>query len=203
VNFNFNCTPLPGNIYSAELSDASGNFSLPTAIGSLAGTVPVRKYSVHHSQPHTFRISLSHSRSIISSAIIGNDNGTDLTITCPIPTGLSSSNITSISAKLSWNLVSCANKYQLQYRENNGAWQKTDVNSAIKTIDNLLPSTTYQWKVRSKCASAPNVYSAFSAVQTFSTNPLKVNENDEVTAVKLTAYPNPFTDETSHIIFNH
>jgi hypothetical protein len=195
VAFNFNCTSLPGNVYTAELSDASGSFSTPVVIGSFtstdaSGIIPSIIPNLTPSGTH-YRIR------VVASApfTIGKDNGTDLTITCPTPAGLSSSNITTISAKLSWNEVSCANKYQLLYREVNGTWQNANVNGETKTLSGLLPSTTYQWKVRSKCASGPNVYSAFSPIQVFTTAPLKIDENVSGDYVTLNIYPNPFMKE--------
>ena len=46
-----------------------------------------------------------------------------------------------------------------------------------------------------KCASAPNVYSAFSPVQIFTTAPLKIGKNISGDYVALNVYPNPFMNE--------
>ena len=66
IAFNFNCTALPGNVYTAELSDASGSFSTPVVIGSLNST-DASGIILYHSQPNTLWNSLSHSGNCIGS----------------------------------------------------------------------------------------------------------------------------------------
>jgi hypothetical protein len=117
--------------------------------------------------------------------------------------GLFSSNVTSTGAKLNWTTVSCANKYQLQYRNNGGAWQKLNVNGEIKTLTGLQPSTTYQWKVRSKCAVRSECLFGFLSVQVFTTSPLKEFTDETENLLAFEVYPNPFVTSATLEFFLH
>ncbi len=83
-----------------------------------------------------------------------------------IPTGLSTSNITSNSAKLNWNAVSGATSYDVQIRPQGGTYATYNVTTNSYTTTGLTASTTYEWSVR-----AVNSYgnSAYAATQTFTT----------------------------------
>jgi hypothetical protein len=60
-------------------------------------------------------------------------------------------------------------------------------------MTNLLANTSYEWQVQSSCQeSGKKVTGAFSPLQTFTTNSLKVGDESggiEVTSMNL--YPNP------------
>jgi chitinase len=111
--------------------------------------------------------------------------------TCPVPNNNSSSNITLTSTKLNWQTNNCAVGYQVKYKVNGTSiWITTNVNSntGMSTLTGLQPNTKYRWKVRTKCAKNPNVFSNFGPVNMFTTAALK---NDVVNASTLKVYPNP------------
>lgn len=73
---------------------------------------------------------------------------------CGTPTGLSTSNITTSSAQLSWNAVSNAINYQLQYKLTTAAtWTAvaTGINVNFYTLNGLAIFTSYNWRVLANC----------------------------------------------------
>ncbi len=114
-------------------------------------------------------------------ARLNNDLG------CAIPTGLYADNITSIEAKLHWDAVPGAEKYQVWYRPTGSdTWMKKSASSNVKQLKELMPSTTYQYKIRTDCGDST---SAFSSVETFTTLPMRLGEMNDEFSVKI--YPNP------------
>jgi hypothetical protein len=93
-----------GNIFTAELSDAAGSFSSPTAIGTLTGA-SAEGLNPSGTIPFTIPLgtvpgSLYRIRVVSDDPLtIGTDNGIDLTITnnCTITTGTTSSSSFSVS----------------------------------------------------------------------------------------------------------
>lgn len=103
----------------------------------------------------------------------------DKIVKCPAPSsGFLTNTITSNSAKVKWNVIGCTAGYQIQYRILGAtSWTTKTSSVANKILNGLSPSTTYQWKVASKCfGSSPAVYSVFSSIQTFTTAPLRLSE---------------------------
>ncbi len=82
----------PGNVFTAQLSDGSGSFASPTDIGTLSQAGIVNAASIFALIPNGTPFFSGYRIRVISSdeAIIGTDNGTDLTIKTeiapPIPT---------------------------------------------------------------------------------------------------------------------
>ncbi len=127
----------------------------------------------------------------------------DRHVKCPAPGGgFVTNSITSVSAKVNWNAVTCASGYQVQYRVlGASAWITKSATGANRTLNNLSPSTTFEWKVSTKCSgSNPAVYSAFSAKHNFTTAPLRqgdpvVTEPIAEEIQQATVIPNPATDK--------
>ncbi len=73
-----------GNIFTAQLSDASGSFAAPTTIGSLAGTSETGSISV--TIPQATANGTGYRIRVVSSSLptTGTDNGTDLSIAAPV-----------------------------------------------------------------------------------------------------------------------
>jgi hypothetical protein len=93
--------------------------------------------------------------------VTGTDNGANIQIKCLPPTSFSTTSIKATSAKLTWSAVSCGKSYQLKYQAAGGSWKTVNLTATFKTIKNLLPSTNYQWKVKTKCVDNPALYSSF------------------------------------------
>lgn len=73
--------------------------------------------------------------------------------TCAVPNNLQSSNVDTSSADLSWDAVSGAVGYTLNFREQGQAWTQVSVSSNSYALSGLSPNTSYDWKVRTDCGS--------------------------------------------------
>ncbi len=68
-----------GNMFTAQLSDASGSFALPVDIGTVTAT---GSGSISVTIPHTTAAGTAYRIRVVSSnpVVLGSDNGTDLTV---------------------------------------------------------------------------------------------------------------------------
>ncbi|MCY7408892.1 MAG: fibronectin type III domain-containing protein [Chitinophagales bacterium] len=127
---------------------------------------------------------------VCSNGVDDNCNGQVDENCCSIPTGLTTTNITSTSAQLNWNTVASATKYKVRYKRDStgAAWTTVTITAptTTKTITGLLTNSKYKWKVRSVCGSEK---SAFSSVVKFMTL-LRLGE-ESIQQTSLTVYPNP------------
>ncbi|MBL7771871.1 MAG: fibronectin type III domain-containing protein [Chitinophagaceae bacterium] len=89
-------------------------------------------------------------------------------IPCDIPVNLSSSNITSSSAKLSWNNVLGASNYLVEYRKvGNTNWSSVSINNNNVTISGLSSESLYEWRLKTNCTNS--FQSAYSVIKQFHT----------------------------------
>jgi len=106
---------------------------------------------------------------------------------CAVPVGINTIGITTTSATIEWNGVVNALAYNAQYRIV-GVPSWTSLNTSDKTIalSSLLPSTQYEWQVRTDCGNS--TFSAFSDLVKFTTSAVPVCNNLPVslTAVGIT-----------------
>ena len=108
---------------------------------------------------------------------------------CTPASTLESSNIGSTTAKVSWNSVACADKSRLYYRTLSGAWQNILLNVSYKNLTSLLPATTYQWRVKTRCQG--NYWSVFTPIKTFTTATASQQADPQTTATTFAIAPNP------------
>ncbi len=83
--------------------------------------------------------------------------------TCNAPAGLSSSSITTSSATVSWNAVSGANNYDVDFKAaSSGSWINAGSATPLLSINlsDLTASTLYDWRVRANCTGLTSNYSA-------------------------------------------
>jgi hypothetical protein len=181
----------PGNIFSAQLSDATGSFTSPVTIGSVSSTASGNVSAII---PPLTPSGSGYKVRMVSSdpAVVGDDNGNELTVACPIPTELGTPGLTATSVDLKWQKIGCASGYQVKYRQaNTTTWTTINTNSNKKTINGLTPSTKYEWKVKTQCVSEPKVTSQFSSTKKFTTDELKTEKTNTERSTFL--YPNPFS----------
>jgi hypothetical protein len=83
---------------------------------------------------------------------------------CSAPTNLTTTNVTTSSAKFNWGAVSGASNYTVQYKMNSSStWLTAGTTSAnTYTINSLSAGTTYNWRVKANCSN-------YSATATFTT----------------------------------
>lgn len=115
------------------------------------------------------------------------------------PDDLHSINLSPTSTRVIWNISEDAILYTLQYRKTGTtAWTTSTVFAIYKDLTGLIPATSYQFRVKATCETA---VSAYSAIQTFTTDPLKLA--DTVSINNTSIFPNPsdgiFYIETSAI----
>ncbi|MBK6483771.1 MAG: T9SS type A sorting domain-containing protein [Chitinophagaceae bacterium] len=112
---------------------------------------------------------------------------------CTVPADESTVNITGTSAKLNWDIVGEAKRYNIRYRAaGTNEWIiLTNIISNSKVISGLVPNTLYFWQAKSICSAIPIVSSEWSAKQSFTTGAFRLS--DEQT-VSLDLYPNPVTE---------
>jgi hypothetical protein len=80
---------------------------------------------------------------------------------CGTPAGLASSAITQTSATISWNTVSGASSYDVDYKAtSSGTWinKATGTTALSANLTGLTAATTYDWRVRATCSSGPGSY---------------------------------------------
>jgi hypothetical protein len=89
--------------------------------------------------------------------------------TCGTPTGLSTTNITSGSATLSWAAVTNATNYDVEYKKSTAtSWLDiaTGISSLSYNLGGLSASTVYDWRVQANCSVFPGYYAQASFITT-------------------------------------
>ncbi len=80
---------------------------------------------------------------------------------CDTTSGRTSSNITTTSADLSWNTVSGAVSYTVQYRVvGSGAWTNGSSFTNASSISSLAPASSYEWQVQTVCSSNSSLFTS-------------------------------------------
>ncbi len=80
---------------------------------------------------------------------------------CAVPTGTSTFNVTAHTASVTWNAVTGADNYRLQYKKSSKAnWKSVNLGGTVASSTSLAANTSYDWKVRSNCAGGSSDYSA-------------------------------------------
>ncbi len=188
-----------GNVYSAELSDETGDFTSPTSIGTLASAA--NSGNISATLPESAIAGTAYRVRVVSSdpVVTGTDNGSNFEVqACPKPTGVGSGSVTASSANISWNTMSCAAKYKVQYRiVGNPTWTKVNATTTSKTINSLLASTQYEYKVQTFCTTSGSTKSKFTGVKTFTTLAAKEGLTSTTVNGTFRMYPNPATKQVT------
>lgn len=135
-----------------------------------------------------------------------------VTQTCEKPAGLKAASITASSAKLSWDIVTCAAEYSLQYRKTGTtAWTTIKVTGTNQTITGLTANTSYDWSVASICQSSPLIQSDYAAIIKFTTASSGsskksgdiVNTGNDDKRLSAIVYPVPVTNNAATLIIKN
>ncbi len=93
---------------------------------------------------------------------------------CDKPTaGFAATNITAASAKLNWDTINFAVGYKIEYRKNGETtWSDKIIgsNTGFQKLSGLSASTTYQWRIETKCNNDPIIFSDYSVINNFTTS---------------------------------
>lgn len=110
------------------------------------------------------------------------------TTTCGVPSGLAAGSITTSSAVLSWGSVANATSYSVQYKLSTATtWTTTTATTNSLSLTGLTASTTYNYQVRSNCASGSSAYSTASSFTTSATGGGACTNNYEPNNTRSTA----------------
>ncbi len=106
-----------------------------------------------------------------SSNVIGSDNGGggggDDPL-CGIPTGINVNVLSSTSARLDWDDMQDAIRYNVHYRKTGtNGWTRTNVTTSSKLLNNLVANSTYKYRITTRC---PQGWTSFSNINTFKTD---------------------------------
>jgi hypothetical protein len=91
-------------------------------------------------------------------------NGTVTTsIGCGIPSSLTATLVTAISATLNWAAVSGAVNYNIRYRPSGtSTWSTATSGTTSVAVSGLVPGTIYEFQVQTVCAAGSGTYSSSS-----------------------------------------
>ncbi|WP_309640777.1 fibronectin type III domain-containing protein [Flavobacterium sp.] len=103
---------------------------------------------------------------------------------CSTPDAVTISEVGSTSATISWQAVTEAVSYNIQYRPTlSSTWTTITSNTNTKTITGLTPTTRYEFQLQTVCSTT----SPFGAIGNFSTNTSSCNTPTNVTIASNTA----------------
>ena len=91
----------------------------------------------------------------------GGDNGAD----CTAPTTNSVTQINDTDIRVNWEDITGAIRYQIQYRPQGGTWTRKAGTASQKRINGLVPGTTYQYRMRTRCAD--NTWTSYSSITAY------------------------------------
>lgn len=172
---------IPENLASSNISPNGFNLNWSSVAGASSYSIQIKKqgedWATFTSQTNSYQATALSSSSEYQARVCAvnsvgsSDYSTAISVTTldPVPStpvGLSTSNITTNSATISWNSSEYASSYTLRYKQNGGTWTTENITETSYELLNLNPETSYEWQV-----SALNVSgsSSFSASSTFST----------------------------------
>ncbi|HAO46716.1 MAG TPA: peptidase [Chitinophagaceae bacterium] len=142
------------------LLSTDGGQTFPTVLASATANDGSELISVPASQSTTCRVKVEAVGNIFFD--ISNTNFTiGAPALCGDATGLTASAVTQTSATISWNAVTSANNYDVDYK---AASSSTWINAATATtavsvdLSGLTASTVYDWRVRANCTEGAGNY---------------------------------------------
>ncbi|GAB3835944.1 fibronectin type III domain-containing protein [Hymenobacter jeollabukensis] len=112
---------------------------------------------------------------------------TTATPTCPVPTGVAVSGITSTGASVTFTPNATASNYKVTYTRAGGSAQTTVVTTSPAALSGLTPNSQYTVSVTSNCPGGAT--SAASTAATFTT--LVTATQNAALAQQVQLYPNP------------
>ena len=105
-----------------------------------------------------------------ASLLTSNGCGTPSPVLCGVPSGLSSSAVTTTSATVSWGAVTGATSYTLQYKLSTATTWTTvsGLTTTSYSLTGLGSLATYNYQVRATCSAGTGNYSTASSFTTLS-----------------------------------
>jgi hypothetical protein len=112
------------------------------------------------------------------------------TAICGPPTVLSTTNITTTSARLKWNTVAGSANYRCRYRiVGTSTWVTATTTEQFRSVNGLAASTTYEWQVQSKCGTSYGLWTSSVQFTTLGLSPRLSDQSNTPWAFSI--HPNP------------
>ena len=118
---------------------------------------------------------------------------------CNAPTNINATVTGANSVTLTWTASDSAQQYFVQYKPSTSSWANSfgsTAYSTTKTFTNLVPNTTYDYRIRTTCVTGQtmNPGSTFSSINNFTTLPGDLSALFNVNESAWSIYPNPTHD---------
>jgi len=184
---------VPANLTATSITTSGATLGWTAVSGALSYAL---QYRVSGSSSWTSTTSSTNSKVLsgllqgttyefqVQTACNGNSSAWSASSTfttqvpCLAPAGLSVSSITQASAITSWNAVSGALSYSIQYRKTGTAsWSNTTSSTNSKMLSGLLPATNYEFQVMTVCGNENSSWSGSSNFTTANSTTLPVPDH--------------------------
>jgi surface protein len=118
---------------------------------------------------------------------------------CNAPTNINATVTGANSVTLTWTASEGAQQYFIQFKPSTSSWANSfgsTAYSTTKTFTNLVPNTTYDYRVRTTCVTGQtmNPGSTFSSINNFTTLPGDLSALFNLNESAWSIYPNPTHD---------
>ena len=190
-----------GNVFTAQLSNASGSFATPVNIGTATATL---SGNINATIPASTVAGSGYRVRVVSGnpARLAANNVANIQVTkciCTNATGLTSSNITSSSAKLNWVALADPIQWNVRYKTTNLGSKWIDVftvgSARSVTISGLLATQDYNWQILAKCGNTWTAPSSSISFKTLAASATTVARSSiakvEPANSTIRLYPNP------------
>ena len=117
---------------------------------------------------------------------------------CTTPVNSAVSIINSTSVIVSWTALCSSNSFLVIYKKvGTTQWSQVSTSLTTVTLNNLMPSTTYEYKIKAVCTGGA---SAYSSLLNFTT-PLIKQESNSAGIFQMEVFPNP-TSGVFNVVLN-
>ena len=143
------------------LLSTDGGLTFPTVLAAATANDGSQSITVPASPGSTCRVKVEAVGNIFFDISNTNFTISGTPPACGDPTGLSYTTPTETSTTVSWNAVSGANSYDVEYKKNTeSTWTTAATATTVTSVDlsGLTAGTLYNWNVRANCSGGAGNY---------------------------------------------